>query len=168
MMTNGVICFEDRDKARRLAMDRLSSYLVTMVNLYHDTMPKSPDAITWPDPPIRLRDMAAGGDPEEFLDQLIGGGYMLVGNPEEVAEQLESYKTVGCDQLVFGLPQDLHHDEILELLEVFGDQVIPEHDPDPVHSTDRYRATAVPKYDTFSRPLPDITWPTVLPVTAMR
>jgi hypothetical protein len=73
---------------------------------------------------------------------------------------------VGCDQLVFGLPQDLHPDENLELLEVFGDQVIPEHDPDRIHSTDRYRATAVPKYEPFNQPLPDLKWPTVVPVTA--
>jgi hypothetical protein len=91
---------------------------------------------------------------------------MLVGNPEEVSEQLEAYKSVGCDQLVFGMPQDLHRDEILELLETFGDQVIPEHDTDRVHSTDRYRATAQPKYPRFNKPLPDIEWPTLIPVTA--
>jgi hypothetical protein len=50
---------------------------------------------------------------------------------------------------------------------VFGDDVIPNHDTDRVHSTDRYRATAVPKYDTFSKPLPDAAWPTDLPTTAM-
>ena len=166
MMTNAVLCFEDRAKARKLALERVSGYLVTMVNLYHDTMPKSLDAITWPDAPLVLKDLIGGGDPDEFLDQLIEAGIMLVGNPEEVSKQLESYKSVGCDQLVFGLPQDLHKDEILELLEVFGDQVIPEHDPDRTHSTDRYRATAVPKYETFNQPLPDVTWPTVLPVTA--
>jgi alkanesulfonate monooxygenase SsuD/methylene tetrahydromethanopterin reductase-like flavin-dependent oxidoreductase (luciferase family) len=168
MMTNGVICMEDRTKARELALDRVGSYLVTMVNLYHDTMPKSPDAITWPTPPspFRLRDIA-GEDPNAMLDMLIEGGYMLVGNAEEVCEQLESYVTVGCDQLVFGLPQDLHKDEIVELLEVFGDQVIPEHDKDRVHSTDRYRATAKAKYSTFSRPLPDVDWPARFPATAM-
>jgi alkanesulfonate monooxygenase SsuD/methylene tetrahydromethanopterin reductase-like flavin-dependent oxidoreductase (luciferase family) len=166
MMTNAVLCFEDRTKARKLALERVSGYLVTMVNLYHDTMPKSLDAITWPDAPLLLKDLIAGGDPDEFLDQLIEAGIMLVGNPEEVSEQLDSYKSVGCDQLVFGLPQDLHPDENLELLEVFGDQVIPEHDPDRIHSTDRYRATAVPKYETFNQPLPDVVWPTVLPVTA--
>ena len=57
---------------------------VTMVNLYHDTMPKSTDAITWPEAPIVLRDIA-GNDPDAFLDELIKGGYMLVGNPEEVS-----------------------------------------------------------------------------------
>ena len=44
--------------------------------------------------------------------------------------------------------------------------VIPEHDRDPVHSTDRYRATAKPKYSSFSHPLPDVAWPTLIPVTA--
>jgi alkanesulfonate monooxygenase SsuD/methylene tetrahydromethanopterin reductase-like flavin-dependent oxidoreductase (luciferase family) len=166
MMTNGVLCFEDRDKARKLALERVNSYLVTMVNLYHDTMPKSPDAITWPNPPLRLLDMVGDGDPDELLDELIAGGFMMVGTPEEVSEQLDAYKSVGCDQLVFGLPQDLRRDEILELLELFGDQVIPEHDPDRVHSTDRYRATATPKYEAFSKPLPEIAWPTLLPVTA--
>jgi alkanesulfonate monooxygenase SsuD/methylene tetrahydromethanopterin reductase-like flavin-dependent oxidoreductase (luciferase family) len=167
MMTNGVLCLEDRARARTLALERVSGYLVTMVNLYHDTMPKSPDAITWPDPPTVLREVVGTNDPDDVLDQLIEGGYMMVGTPEEVSEQLESYKSVGCDQLVFGLPQDLHRDEILELLELFGDQVIPEHDLDRVHSTDRYRATAAPKYETFNRPLPDTNWPTVLPVTAL-
>ena len=47
-------------------------------------------------------------------------------------------------------------------------EVIPEHDSDRLHSTDRYRATAQPKYEQFSRPLPQIAWPTVLPVTAMQ
>ncbi|HUJ63993.1 MAG TPA: hypothetical protein VLX59_00535, partial [Acidimicrobiales bacterium] len=83
----------------------------------------------------------------------------------EVSEQLESYKSVGCDQLVFGLPQDLHPDENLELLELFGDKVIPEHDRDRIHSTDRYRAKARPKYPTFNQPLPDVEWPTLVPVT---
>ena len=167
MMTNGVICLEDRDRARAIALDRMGTYLVTMVNLYHDTMPQSPDAITWPASPPSMRDIIGTSDPDEFLDQMIAGGYMLVGNPEEVSEQLASYSSVGCDQLVFGLPQDMHHDEICELIEVFGDQVIPEHDTDRTHSTDRYRATAVPKYPTFSHPLPDIEWPTQVPVTAM-
>jgi alkanesulfonate monooxygenase SsuD/methylene tetrahydromethanopterin reductase-like flavin-dependent oxidoreductase (luciferase family) len=165
MMTNAVICFEDRDKARKIALERVSGYLVTMVNLYHDTMPKSTDAITWPQAPIVLKDIA-GNDPDAFLDALIEGGYMLVGNPEEVSEQLTAYSSVGCDQLVFGMPQDLHKDEILELLETFGDQVIRQHDPDPVHSTEKYRATAKPKYGPFSEALPDVEWPTVLPVTA--
>ena len=149
-----------------MAFRKGRGYLVSMVNLYHDTMPKSPDAITWPDTPIMLKDMVGDGDPDELLDQLIAGGYMMVGNPEEVSEQLENYKSVGCDQLVFGIPQDLHRDEVLEMIELFGDRVIPEHDHDRTHSTDRYRATAEPKYQPFNHPLPDLKWPTLIPVTA--
>jgi alkanesulfonate monooxygenase SsuD/methylene tetrahydromethanopterin reductase-like flavin-dependent oxidoreductase (luciferase family) len=166
MMTNGVVCFEDRNKARRVAIERVDSYLVTMVNLYHDTMPKSPDAITWPDRAITLRDVIGDGDADAFLDEMIAGGYMMVGNPEEVSEQLEAYKSVGCDQLCISLPSDLHVDENLEILELFGDLVIPEHDGDRVHSTDKYRATAMPKYAKFNEPLPAVEWPTLLPVTA--
>ena len=102
-MTNAVICMEDRQKARQIALDGNAGYLVTMVNMYHDTMPKSPDAIVWPKAPISLREVA-GGDPDGFLDALIRGGYIAVGNPEEVCEQIAAYQQVGCDQLAFGVP----------------------------------------------------------------
>jgi len=83
MMTNAVICLENRERAREIAMSSGRGYLVTMVNLYHDTMPKSPDAITWPQAPIAVPWT------EELLDQLIEGGYMLCGTPDEVCEQVE-------------------------------------------------------------------------------
>jgi hypothetical protein len=54
------------------------------------------------------------------------------------------------------------------VLELFGDKVIPEFDPDRKHSTDYYREQAKPKFATFSHPLPDIDWPTVLPVSALK
>ncbi len=160
MMTNAVICLNDRKRARELAIDGLGSYLVTMVNMYHDTMPQSMDAIVWPNPPFTIRDIA-GNDPEAMLDTLIAGGYMLCGTPDEVAEQVTKYQTVGCDQLVFGLPASFEHDEVFEMLECFGKVVIPEFDKDPVHSTTRYRETAQPKYSKFNGPVPDITVPRI-------
>lgn len=155
MMTNGVVCLGDRKRAREIALTSNAGYLVTMVNLYHDTMPKSPDAITWPQAPISLRDLA-GDDPEGFLDAMIAGGYMLCGEPDEVCEQLKAYQKVGCDQLVFGLPGGLYHDEVLEMIELFGQKVIPEFDKDKVHSTTRYREGAVSKYPPFAGPVPEI------------
>ncbi|HBA94977.1 MAG TPA: hypothetical protein DCZ35_03975, partial [Acidimicrobiaceae bacterium] len=137
-------------------------YLVTMVNMYHDTMPKSPDAIVWPNPP---RDP---GWTEELLDMAIDGGYMLCGNPEEVCEQLNNYKDVGCDQVVFGLPTEgLTHDQTLEMVELFGDQVIPEHDGDRVHSTDRYRAQAQRSFPDFQYPIPEGIDVSIIPTTAL-
>ncbi len=145
MMTNAVICLEDRDEARRIAMAGGSRYRVTMVNLYHTSMPKSPDAIVWPDPSPAI-DWT-----EEMLDMAIAGGYLLCGNPEEVAEQVTAYHDVGCDQLVFGVPDCVwEHEQVLEMIEVFGDRVIPEHDKDPVHSTTRFRENAKPRFKEFN------------------
>ena len=162
MMTNACICLKDRDRAREIAMSAGRGYLVTMVNMYHDTMPKSPDAIVWPTSPIQLPWT------DELLDQLIEAGYLLCGTPEEVSEQVVRYQDVGCDQVVFGLPgEGMEHDEILEMLELFGDVVIPEFDRDPVHSTTRYREAAEPKFPMFNHPVPDINVE-LIPSTALK
>jgi alkanesulfonate monooxygenase SsuD/methylene tetrahydromethanopterin reductase-like flavin-dependent oxidoreductase (luciferase family) len=161
MMTNAVICLSDRKRAREIALTAGRGYLVSLVNLYHDTMPKSPDARTWPTPPIELP------QDEELLDSLIAGGYLLCGTPDEVCEQVVRYQDVGCDQVVFGLPgEGMANEEIFEMLELFGDKVIPEFDKDPVHSTTRYRENAKPRFDTFSNPVPDIKVE-VIPTTAL-
>ena len=69
---------------------------------------------------------------------------------------MQDYVEAGVDQLCFGDPNDVTHEEALEMIEVFGTHVIPEFDRDPVHSTDRYRATAKPKFPTFNAaPPPD-------------
>ncbi|NUS44784.1 MAG: hypothetical protein HOQ24_13980, partial [Mycobacteriaceae bacterium] len=164
MMTNGVICLSDRKRAREIALKGQAGYLVTLVNLYHDTMPKSTDGITWPTPPLDLSQL--GGD--ELLDQLIAGGYLLCGTPEEVCEQVAAYQEVGCDQLVFGLSANLSNDEYHEMIELFGDQVIPEFDKNPEHSTAVYRRNACgPKYPPFNSPVdPDLRH-SVLPMSAI-
>ena len=91
----------------------------------------------------------------------------LTGQFAAVDESLSGYENIYMIGRLLDLPAKQAKARALELLETFGDQVIREHDPDPVHSTDKYRATAVPKYGKFSEPLPDIEWPTVLPVTAV-
>ena len=162
MMTNTVVCLSNREHAREVAKRRGFGYLVTMVNMYHDTMQAPPDAIIWPNPPA----------PPEFqmdddmLDMLIGAGLLMCGTPEDVSEQLTQYSKVGCDQLVFGLPiEQMHPEEVYEMLEVFGDKVIPEHDLDRTHSTDRYRAMAKPRFPMFQYPVPEFNIP-VLPPNA--
>jgi alkanesulfonate monooxygenase SsuD/methylene tetrahydromethanopterin reductase-like flavin-dependent oxidoreductase (luciferase family) len=161
MMTNAVICLNDRDRAREIALTDGRGYLVSMVQLYHDTMPYFPHLPKWPERPQPIPD-------EETLDMLIEAGLMMCGNPEEVSEQIKKYEDVGCDQLVFGLPPEgITHDEILECLELFGDKIIPEHDPDPVHSTARYRETAQRKFPEFAHPVPDVSVE-IIPNTALK
>lgn len=151
MITNAVICLSDRARAREIALRACRGYLYSLVCLYHDTMPKPEYAPTWPE-------SISGVADEAMLDALIEGGWLLCGTPDEVAGQLARYEEVGCDQLVFGLPSDsVSHEEVLEMLEVFGTGVIPEFDKDPVHSTTRYRATATPKYPVYAEAVPDVT-----------
>lgn len=161
MMTNAVICLGDRKRAREVALRQGRGYLYSLVCLYHDTMPKPEYAPVWPQPPLGVSDEAS-------LDRLIEEGWLLCGTPEEVAEQVEKYQTVGCDQLVFGLPSDaMTFEENLEMLELFGTKVIPEFDKDPVHSTTRYREQAKPKFAPFTQPVPDINVQ-VLPEVALK
>jgi alkanesulfonate monooxygenase SsuD/methylene tetrahydromethanopterin reductase-like flavin-dependent oxidoreductase (luciferase family) len=134
MLTNAVLCFEDGERARDIATRPNRGYLYSLVCLYHDTFPKPPGAPVWPEPPIQIK--------RDMVDPLIDAGLLLCGRPDEVAEQLKAYEETGVDQVVFGVPNDLSHEEALEVIETFGTKVIPEFDRDPVHSTDRYRDSA--------------------------
>jgi hypothetical protein len=148
MITNGVRCFEDRERARAITTRDPGAYLYSLVCLYHDTFPKPEGVPTWPEPPLRML--------PEFLDDAIAIGAVLCGTPEEVCEQLVVYEQTGVDQLVFGFPNDLSVEESLECLETFGQRVIPEFDRDPTPSTDRYRATARPKFTAYAAEPPPI------------
>ena len=150
MITNSVVCMEDRDRAREIVTRYGRGYLYSLVCLYHDTIPVPAGAPRWPEPPNQLG--------PEVVDWAIEAGYLLCGGPDEVCEQISrGHQTVGVDQLVFGVPGGaVSHEETLEILEVFGKQVIPEFDKDPVHSTTRYRESAVPKHPTFNAPPPDL------------
>jgi alkanesulfonate monooxygenase SsuD/methylene tetrahydromethanopterin reductase-like flavin-dependent oxidoreductase (luciferase family) len=134
MITNGVVCLEDGRKAREVACRMGISYLQSLVFQYHDTFPKPEGAMAWPDslPEPTLEDI-------EFR---ISEGYLLCGDPDEVLEQVRHYEAVGCDQLVFGMPLNMGWDVAKETLELFGEHVIPQLDPDPVHRTTRFREAA--------------------------
>nr|AGC70999.1 hypothetical protein [uncultured bacterium A1Q1_fos_2107] len=161
MMTNAVVCLSDRKRAREVAMSAGRGYLNTMVNMYHDTMPPQKHAVVWPNPPFAIPD-------EATLDTLIEAGYLLCGTPDEVNEQIAKYQEVGCDQLVFGIPNEgFEHDEVIEMIELFGTKVIPNYDGDPEHSTTRYRRNAKRKYPDFAHPLPEGLDVSIIPTNAL-
>jgi alkanesulfonate monooxygenase SsuD/methylene tetrahydromethanopterin reductase-like flavin-dependent oxidoreductase (luciferase family) len=134
MLTNAVLCFEDGKRAREIATRPNRGYLYSLVCLYHDTIPKPDWAPVWPQPPVQLS--------PDMVEGAIESGSLLCGTPDEVCEQLKLYEATGVDQLSFGFPNDLSHDEAEEVIELFGTKVIPEFDSDPVHSTTRYRDAA--------------------------
>ena len=62
-------------------------------------------------------------------------------SPDEVAEQAAKYQRSAATSWCSACrPTPFEHDEVHEMLEVFGTKVIPQFDADPVHSTTRYRA----------------------------
>ena len=80
----------------------------------------------------------------EQLEERIATGQRIVGDPDECAKAVQKYVDVGCDQLVFGiLATTLSQDVCMENCRLFGTQVIPRFDEDPVHSTTRYREAAL-------------------------
>ena len=134
MITNGLVCLEDGQRAREVACHMGISYLQSLVFYYHDTFPKVEGVPVWPDP-----------FPEPTLDEIemrINEGYLLCGDPDEVLEQSRRYESIGCDQLVFGMPIDMSWSDAQETLRLFGDHVVPKLDPDPVHRTSRFREQA--------------------------
>ena len=79
----------------------------------------------------------------ELLEERIQSGQRIVGNPDECAKAVRQYADIGCDQIIFGIlassqPQATARNSA----ELFGTQVIPRFDKDPVHSTTRYREAA--------------------------
>src|SRR5438477_99313 len=132
-----LVCMEDRRKARAVAMTMGSSYHASLVFRYLDTFPRPPGVPEWPRL-IPEPDAAT-------LEERIQAGNRLVGDPDEVARGVQLYADVGCDQLIFGLLASRQPQEVaLHTLELFGREVLPRFDPDPVHSTTRMRAAARP------------------------
>lgn len=149
MITSGVRCSFDRNKAHEQMSRFGNGYLVSLVTLYHDTFPRNPMAIRWPNPPHSLS--------PEMVEQLVQAKFILCGTPEEVCEQLEPYVAAGIDQLAFGVPNDVTQEEALEMIETFGKHVIPEFDKNPHHfRTNDMRATAQRKHPTWDKEPPPL------------
>jgi alkanesulfonate monooxygenase SsuD/methylene tetrahydromethanopterin reductase-like flavin-dependent oxidoreductase (luciferase family) len=130
-----LVCLEDRREARRLAMTMGSGYHTSLVFRYLDTFPRPKGVPEWPA-------LIPEPTPEQ-LEERIASGNRLVGDPDEVARGVQMYADVGCDQLIFGILASAQPQETaLRSVGLFGREVIPRFDRDPVHSTTRFRLGA--------------------------
>ena len=157
MITNSVICCETAKRPARSRCATGRGYLVTMVNLYHDTMPKSQDAITWPSAPLSLRDLAARRRRRAARRPHRGRLHARAAPPTRCPSRSPRWGDVGMDQLVFGLPvEGMHHDEILALPRALRRQGHPRVRQGP-HALDRPLPgdRRKPKFGTFTQPLPE-------------
>jgi alkanesulfonate monooxygenase SsuD/methylene tetrahydromethanopterin reductase-like flavin-dependent oxidoreductase (luciferase family) len=127
-----LLCLEDGRRARELATRMGSGYHTSLVFRYLDTFPRPAGVPPWP-----------ALIPEPTLAQLeerIRTGSRIVGTPEECARGVQLYADVGCDQLIFGVLASTQPQAVaLESVRLFGAEVIPRFDRDPVHSTTRMR-----------------------------
>jgi alkanesulfonate monooxygenase SsuD/methylene tetrahydromethanopterin reductase-like flavin-dependent oxidoreductase (luciferase family) len=132
MVTNGMpIVLRDSKDARKAALQQGQNVITALVYLYHDTFPFPDGAKKWPE---RLPDPTPAD-----VDWLIDNGFLLCGSPDEVVEQLGRYEAVGFDQLAFGTPMNVPQEIALESIALFGTEVIPKFDRDPIHRTTRMR-----------------------------
>lgn len=132
MVTTQMLCLEDGDRARRLATGIHMGYQNSLVFRYLDTFPKPPGIPEWP---------ALIPEPTvDALEKAAAKGLSMIGDPEDCSRAVETYQSIGADQLVFGMLSTTMPVEIaVEAVETFGAHVIPRFDRDPIHSTTRQR-----------------------------
>jgi alkanesulfonate monooxygenase SsuD/methylene tetrahydromethanopterin reductase-like flavin-dependent oxidoreductase (luciferase family) len=130
-----LVCHEDRKLARKVALEMGSGYHTSLVFRYLDTCPRPAGVPAWPQ-------LIPEPTPAQ-LEERIASGQRIVGDPDECARAVQQYADVGCDQIIFGILASTQPQAIAtHTAELFGREVIPRFDKDPVHSTTRMREAA--------------------------
>ena len=132
MVVTNMLCMEDREEAFETAVNMGMNYYTSLQMHWLDNIPKPPGFPEWPEL-----------IPEPSVDQLKKAaeiGMVAVGDPDDCAKAVQRWVDIGADQLCFSpTTNNLAPGEIIESMELFGTEVLPQFDTDPVHSTTRYR-----------------------------
>jgi len=132
MAVTNMICMEDREKAFEAAVTSGMNYYTSLQMHWLDNIPKPPNFPVWPDiipePTV------------EQMKQAVEVGMVVVGDPDDCAKAIRKWEEIGADQLTFSpTTNNLSSEVIVASMELFGKEVIPQFDKDPVHSTTRFR-----------------------------
>jgi alkanesulfonate monooxygenase SsuD/methylene tetrahydromethanopterin reductase-like flavin-dependent oxidoreductase (luciferase family) len=137
-VTTSFMCMEDGDEAIDWATRSGNGRQQSLVFRYLDTFPKPAWVPDWPE---------LIADPTR--DQILAGretGASVIGTPADCVEILRKWDAIGVDQLIMGPSGSVYPDDVLQhTTALFGDEVIPVFDKDPLHSTSRYRDAAATK-----------------------
>ena len=132
MVVTNMLCMEDREKAFETAVGSGMNYYTSLQMHWLDNIPKPPNYPVWPD---RI--------PEPTVEQLKKAaeiGMVAVGDPDDCAKAVQRWVDIGADQLCFSpTTNNLATDVVIESMELFGKEVLPQFDKDPVHRTTRQR-----------------------------
>jgi alkanesulfonate monooxygenase SsuD/methylene tetrahydromethanopterin reductase-like flavin-dependent oxidoreductase (luciferase family) len=135
MVTTQLLCLEDGARVREIGANLAMGYQNSLLFRYLDTFPRPEGVPEWPE-------LLPEPTPE-LIDAGIAAAAMAYGTPDEVATTIAKYEAAGVDQLVFGLlSSSMDRALAVETVEVFGRQVLPQFDKDPVHRTTRQREAA--------------------------
>jgi alkanesulfonate monooxygenase SsuD/methylene tetrahydromethanopterin reductase-like flavin-dependent oxidoreductase (luciferase family) len=67
----------------------------------------------------------------------------VVGDPDDCAKAVQRWADIGADQVCFSpTTNHLTAEAVIQSMELFGKEVIPQFDKDPVHRTTRFREAA--------------------------
>ncbi len=135
MVVTNMVCMENREDAFEAAVASGMNYYTSLQMHWLDNIPKPPNYPVWPD---RI--------PEPTVDQLKKAaeiGMVVVGDPDDCGKAIRRWEDIGADQLCFSpTTNNMDQQTIIESMELFGKEVLPQFDKDPVHSTTRYREAA--------------------------
>jgi len=139
MGVTNMICMEDRTKAFETAANMGMNYYSSLAYHWLDNVPRPGNLPEWP---------AKIPEPTpEVVEQLAADGYIVAGNPDDCIKGVQRWVDVGFDQITFSpTTNTLPTETIVASMELFGREVIPHFDKDPVHSTTRYREAAFPGF----------------------
>jgi alkanesulfonate monooxygenase SsuD/methylene tetrahydromethanopterin reductase-like flavin-dependent oxidoreductase (luciferase family) len=132
MVVTNMICMEDREEAFRTAVSVGMNYYTSLQMHWLDNIPKPPGFPEWPEL-----------IPEPSIEQIKKAaeiGMVVVGDPDDCAKAIKRWEDIGADQLCFSpTTSNMPQDKIIESMELFGKEVIPQFDKDPVHRSTRQR-----------------------------
>lgn len=135
MGVTNMLCMEDRQEAFRVASDMGMNYYSTLAYHWLDNVPRPKNFPEWPN-------KIPEPTPEQ-VEMLSAEGYAVIGDPDDCAKAIRKWQDVGFDQLTFSpTTNTLDTQVVVDSMEMFGKEVLPQFDKDPEHSTTRYRREA--------------------------
>ena len=135
MAVTNLVCMEDRNKAFETAANMKMNYYTSLMHKWLDNIPTPDWFPKWPE-------ILPEPTPEQ-IEKATAGGYAVVGDPDDCAKAIQRWVDIGVDQLTFSpTTNTLPTNVVIESMELFGREVLPQFDKDPVHSTTRYRQAA--------------------------
>jgi alkanesulfonate monooxygenase SsuD/methylene tetrahydromethanopterin reductase-like flavin-dependent oxidoreductase (luciferase family) len=135
MVTTDMLVHEDGNKARELFAGNRGNYHTALLYRYLDSFSIADGQPKWPNVPPAVT--------AEQLAYAVNHKMIAVGTPDEAVDCLKVYEDIGADQVAFGtFSTDCSLETATASFELFGREVLPVFDKDPVHSTTRMRMAA--------------------------